>query len=140
VCGKYQDDLFYFGRDVEGGSTNYQGFKSTGMNDGQWHQVAWLSKGDGNGNYFYFDGQPISLNWQDWADPNGIWFDDQPTDTHSLGAYDRLSPSLHYHWNGLFDEARISSIPLSSGWIATEYANQNNPAGFYTVGPEIPGP
>jgi hypothetical protein len=37
---------------------------------------------------------------------------------------------------GLIDEVRVSSIARSNGWINTEYANQNNPSTFYTIGPE----
>ncbi|MFX1455874.1 MAG: DUF2341 domain-containing protein [Promethearchaeota archaeon] len=39
-------------------------------------------------------------------------------------------------FDGNIDEVRISSIPRSSGWINTEYANQNDPDTFYTVGTE----
>ncbi|MBE3121209.1 MAG: DUF2341 domain-containing protein [Thermoplasmata archaeon] len=138
VCGKYYNDNLWFARDVYGTSSNYQGFKPNGMNDGQWHQAAWLSKGTDNGNTFYFDGQPVSLNWQDGQNPNGMWFDDQSTDTNSIGALDR--PTSRSHWSGLLDEIRIANIPLSAAWIATEYANQNNPAGFLNIGPEVPGP
>jgi hypothetical protein len=60
-----------------------------GMNDGQWHQVVWVSNGEENGNMFFFDGEPISLTWQDSQDPNGIWFNDQDTDTHSIAAFGR---------------------------------------------------
>jgi hypothetical protein len=34
---------------------------------------------------------------------------------------------------GLIDEVRVSNIATSSAWISTEYANQNNPATFYTI-------
>ncbi|MFW9897627.1 MAG: DUF2341 domain-containing protein, partial [Candidatus Thorarchaeota archaeon] len=39
-------------------------------------------------------------------------------------------------FDGNIDEVRISSIPRSSGWINTEYANQYDPDTFYTVGTE----
>ena len=138
VCGKYYDDKLWFARDIAGGTSNYQGFNPIGMNDGQWHHVAWLSKGSDYGNSFYFDGQPISLTWQDGYDPNGLWYDDQSTDTHSIGALDR--PTSRSHWDGLLDEIRIINIPLDTAWIATEYANQNNPEGFVTIGLEESGP
>jgi hypothetical protein len=137
MFGKYSDDFFSYARDIYGSDSNYQGCKSTGINDGFWHQVAWLSKGSGNGNVFYFDGQPISLIWQDEQDPNGIWFDDQSTDTHSIGGLNRLTND--YQWTGMLDEIRITDTPLSAEWITTEYTNQNNPAGFLTIGPEEPG-
>ncbi|MFX1428966.1 MAG: DUF2341 domain-containing protein, partial [Promethearchaeota archaeon] len=37
---------------------------------------------------------------------------------------------------GAISEFRILSVPLSGGWIATEYQNQNDPNSFYTVGNE----
>ena len=39
-------------------------------------------------------------------------------------------------FDGLMDEVRVSSGLRSAQWIATEYNNQSNPAGFYTVGAE----
>ncbi|MHA2392060.1 MAG: DUF2341 domain-containing protein, partial [Promethearchaeota archaeon] len=39
-------------------------------------------------------------------------------------------------FDGLIDEVRVSSIPRSSGWINTEYQNQNDPKSFYTIGSE----
>lgn len=34
------------------------------------------------------------------------------------------------------DELRISNIVRTQGWIVTQYNNQNNPPGFYTIGVE----
>ena len=137
VLGKYSDDLFMFARDVYGMDSNYQGRLSTGMNDGQWHQIVWLSRGSGNGNAFYFDGHQVSLNWQDGQNPNGIWFDDQVTNTHSIGGLDR--PMKDVQWDGRLDEIRILKTPMDTAWVATEFANQNNPSGFSSFGPEVPG-
>jgi Concanavalin A-like lectin/glucanases superfamily len=128
LLGKYTDDFLTYARDIYGLDSNYQGRISTGMNDGQWHHVAWISKGSGSGNTFYFDGQPVSLSWQDGQNPNGIWFDDQTTDTHSIGALDR--PLLDCQWAGSLDEIRLLDTPLSTAWVATEYVNQNAPSSF----------
>jgi YD repeat-containing protein len=38
------------------------------------------------------------------------------------------------YFPGNLDELRISSIPRSADWIATEYNNQSNPSAFYGVG------
>ena len=38
--------------------------------------------------------------------------------------------------DGKIDEVRISNSARSAGWILTEYNNQNNPAGFITIGTE----
>jgi hypothetical protein len=39
--------------------------------------------------------------------------------------------------NASLDEPRFSMSPKSAGWIQTEYANQNNPAGFISLGVEV---
>jgi hypothetical protein len=38
------------------------------------------------------------------------------------------------YFDGLIDEARVSSVARSQDWLTTEYANMNNPAGFCTFG------
>jgi hypothetical protein len=43
-------------------------------------------------------------------------------------------------FDGQIDEVRIYNGVLSADWIATEYANQNDPANFYTVGAEEDAP
>jgi hypothetical protein len=40
------------------------------------------------------------------------------------------------NFNGIIDEVRVLSAALSSGWILTEYNNQNSPSSFYSVGSE----
>jgi len=40
-------------------------------------------------------------------------------------------------FKGLMDEVRASRIARSNEWINTEYANQNDPSSFYTIGPEV---
>lgn len=37
-------------------------------------------------------------------------------------------------FNGIIDEARVSSTARSAGWIKTEYNNQSSPLTFYSVG------
>ena len=43
------------------------------------------------------------------------------------------------YFQGLVDEIRISNKFRDSGWIITEYNNQNNPSGFLEIGPEEGG-
>ncbi|MGH7204360.1 MAG: LamG-like jellyroll fold domain-containing protein, partial [Candidatus Levyibacteriota bacterium] len=38
-----------------------------------------------------------------------------------------------FFFNGIIDEARVSNTDRSADWIATEYANQNNPGSFVTL-------
>ncbi|MHA2247023.1 MAG: LamG-like jellyroll fold domain-containing protein [Candidatus Hodarchaeales archaeon] len=41
--------------------------------------------------------------------------------------------SSGYVFNGILDEVRLSHRILTAGWIAAEYANQQDPSTFYTV-------
>ncbi len=41
-----------------------------------------------------------------------------------------------YGLDGRADEARISNVARSSSWVSAEYANQNSPSTFYSVGQE----
>ena len=45
----------------------------------------------------------------------------------------------HYYFHGTLDEIRVSNIAKSANWISTEFNNQNDPAGFLNIGPEVPG-
>jgi hypothetical protein len=136
ALGKAAGGELSFARDVYGTNSNFQGRKDVGMNDGVWHYIVWSSTGSLN--RFFFDGSEITMTWQDGQNPNGIWFDDQNTDTTSLGLLNRANPDNP--WDGLLDELHITNSPLSADWVATEYANQNSPAWFASIGPEVPGP
>jgi hypothetical protein len=47
--------------------------------------------------------------------------------------------SANFWMDGSIDEVRISDVVRSAGWIATEYENQNDPANFFAIGPEVVG-
>ncbi|MEW6609747.1 MAG: DUF2341 domain-containing protein [bacterium] len=55
-----------------------------------------------------------------------------PAPSFVIGMRSKNSPGEYY--DGISDEVRISNIARSANWIATEYNNQNNPFGFYTIG------
>ncbi len=38
--------------------------------------------------------------------------------------------------NGLLDEVRIGNVARPDNWISTAFNNENNPGGFYQIGPE----
>jgi hypothetical protein len=62
--------------------------------------------------------------------------------SYTQGTQDHTQDSIGYdpsdstYFNGLIDEVRLSRVDRSAGWISTEYNNQNNPSGFYSVGGE----
>src|SRR5581483_3738584 len=55
---------------------------------------------------------------------------DSLTRPYSLGGHPVFAG---YNFNGIIDEARISNIPRSADWIATEYNNQSGSLSFYTI-------
>ncbi len=42
------------------------------------------------------------------------------------------------YFTGSMDEIRVQTVARSGDWLKTEYANQNNPSGFYSVSAEVP--
>ncbi len=114
----FQGGDLYFGRDVYGTNSNYQGNLNVGANDGEWHFVAFTC--DGSENRFYFDGQEVSLNWQDGYMPHGIWFSSQNTNTNSIGLCNR--PDHWGYFTGTIDEVRIYNRALSTTEIGTLYS------------------
>ena len=45
--------------------------------------------------------------------------------------------SLYYYANVEEDDVEVENVVRSAGWVATEYANENSPGTFYTVGSEV---
>ena len=42
------------------------------------------------------------------------------------------------YFAGSMDEIRIQTVARSEAWLITEYGNQNNPSGFYSISEEKP--
>jgi hypothetical protein len=86
----------------------------------QWHYV--VATYDGTTARLYLDGgSPASVSA---AIP--IW------GSQSMYLGDRYDHTRQF--NGLIDEVRVSNFARSSSWISTEYADQNSPSTFYTIG------
>ncbi|MHA2380464.1 MAG: DUF2341 domain-containing protein [Candidatus Thorarchaeota archaeon] len=96
-----------------------------------WHHI--VAVYDGSTMRIYIDGvqDPNVLDKNDNIEPSsaekGFWIGhaDQPKDVLSSG-----------EWVGFIDEVRLSSVSRSAAWIETEFQNQNNPSGFYSIGAE----
>lgn len=57
-----------------------------------------------------------------------------PTGSTYIG---RSTSSTTREFNGLIDNLNISTVARTANWIATEYANQNVPGTFLTLGTEV---
>ena len=95
---------------------------TTVFSTGAWHHVCYTF--DGTTVKYYVDGAPTT-------EVTGAGLIADPASTNfCIGAKD--GPAEHF--NGAISEARVSGTARSASWIATEYANQNSPSTFYSLG------
>ena len=105
-----------------------------GANDvtgGSWHQI--VATYDGSLMKIYVDGvqDPNVLAKTNAIEPSsfekGFWIGqgDQPQ-----------NKTWSAEWDGQIDEVRVSDVMRSAGWIQTQFNNQYNPGGFYSIGME----
>ncbi|HMA05515.1 MAG TPA: DUF2341 domain-containing protein, partial [Methanomicrobiales archaeon] len=96
------------------------------INLGTWYQVAITFDVSGNSARMYVNGQPYMTA----GASHGI----------SNGPQNLIIGTTSNQLNTNLDEVRISNVARSPGWIATEYANQNRPDLFFSVGTEEASP
>jgi hypothetical protein len=97
-----------------------------------WHHVAAVYNKDSSSNdpTIYLDG--VAQTISEIAAPSGTARDDSSIDLQ-IGN----RPGNDRTFAGTIDEARLSTVIRSAGWIATSHANQRDPAAFYVVGPQL---
>jgi hypothetical protein len=108
---------------------------SAGIDGAGWTYLTWVFEGGNNRNRLYRNGAEITDSpfTPPAAGPPQI-------NTTGTAGFIGFAPEPEYGarngYEGTIDELRIATVARTSGWIATEYANQSSPATFYTVGPE----
>jgi hypothetical protein len=117
VAGTYQGSNMFFGTAVAVNSAF----------TGAFHHVA--ATWDGLNWSLYLDG---ALKVQS-VSPQGPALSSEP---FTMGGQTYSGGFPFQFLNGVLDEVRVSSLPRSAGWIATEYNNQSQPSAFYTLGAE----
>jgi hypothetical protein len=113
---------------------DYMGQALPNIDGDGWVLVHWVFDSGGNRTgRIYLNGAEVGND----AFNNGT-INTQGTGGHLGYALDAWGPggNTPCALNGILDEVRLSNAVRSAGWIATEYANQNSPQTFYTVGPE----
>jgi hypothetical protein len=80
---------------------------------------------------FYIDGQPVSA--ATFRPAMGTVPADDRDYVVTLGS--RINQERTF--DGVLDEVRLLHARRSARWIATEYENQNDPAGFYELGDPV---
>ncbi|MGL1889202.1 MAG: DUF2341 domain-containing protein, partial [Reichenbachiella sp.] len=94
-----------------------------------WYYVTLVVDRNNQDRIIYLDG---ASNISDLSDI-GTWGTNN--NLTSIGGEPRTSGET-LSFSGIIDEVRITQGIRSADWIATEYANQNDPSTFYTVGTE----
>jgi hypothetical protein len=114
-----------------GSDSNYNITSGSPYTNQTWHHVVITLKDSTvrevdlyiDGNLVAWATENVPTNWTTLANPaNWLWG----------GNPDRLTR----HFDGVFDEIRVSDIRRSAEWIKTEYNNQDSPSSFCSVGAE----
>lgn len=93
---------------------------------GAFHHVAGVYDAASQRLTLYVDGEPAGS-----ASASQVRYARDRSLAFGMNAY----PNSAYHFDGVIDEARLSSVPRSAAWIKTQYNNQHAPMSFYRVGP-----
>jgi hypothetical protein len=114
-------------------SGNFSGARVTGvLTNSAWNYV---SASYGGGNATTVGQYGATVNGVDKTSALGM----EATGVTSMGtvtANMQLGerPAAGYYFNGKGDEYRISSVAQTANWCKTNYANQNSPSTFWSVG------
>lgn len=102
-------------------------YDNSSWDRGAWNFVAAVYNGALGSNPRFFTYKNGSLSTSDNASGTIL------SDTNSLLIGKRIDSRF---LSGDLDEVRILNVALSSDWLSTEYANQNTPSSFYSLGDE----
>jgi hypothetical protein len=97
----------------------------TNIADNTWHYV--VAVWNGSQTQLYADGVPDGTSSSQSVVPTSSLYSLWLGNGHTRS---------DFYFNGTLDDLRVASGVLSSDWIATEYANQNDPATFSSCGAE----
>jgi hypothetical protein len=106
-------------------------YSTSTYGDNLWHYVSMVR--DGNYLRLYIDGAEDANSPLDITGYGSI----DEIESFYINAFrSEVGGTIGYYSSANTDEVRVAKMALSPDWIATEYTNQNNTAGFYIIGPE----
>ncbi len=113
-----------------GNDVNNYNLSPNPFTDGIWHYLAVTLEYSTREVKLYMDGQAMTFTIENVP---GLWSSLALLDNWLWGG----NPDRNTrYFDGLMDEIRIQTVVRSEGWLLTEYTNQNNPSGFYTLSAE----
>ncbi len=123
-------DIFTFGiTDAVGDSARVESATNSAAANTWYYVVGTFTGSSATGIRLYINGTEDANSPADATTVGNIGGLD--SETLRLGS---TEAGLGGFWNGIIDEARVSTAARSAWWIQTEYNNQNSPATFYNVG------
>jgi len=101
------------------------------LNDNLWHHVVGVRDDTTNNLYLYVDGN--------YNDTTANTFAEAGTGYWRIGSYKTTgwTNGVDGYFPGTVDEVRISLTARPLCWIQTEHSNQDDPATFIGIGPEV---
>ncbi|MCF2136311.1 MAG: DUF2341 domain-containing protein [Candidatus Thorarchaeota archaeon] len=108
---------------------------TTFWNPGWYHYSIYMDASNPSNNKIYIDGVDRTSTG---SSGTATWCNLTYSATWGIGGgeVDGGFPSGSGYFNGILDELRVSLGSRSTGWMTTEYNNQNDPSTFYSVGSE----
>lgn len=95
---------------------------------GEWYHFAYTWDADNNGTVKCYQNGVVRIT--DTINGQSLYEDNREP---IIG---NVSGSLNRGFSGLIQEARLSFVARSEGWMLTEYNNVSDPESFYTIHPE----
>ena len=120
--GFYEDSGGASHRFAHEGTSNTQFNVGTSWSNNTWHK---LTQTFDNSSYFGYVNGALGSSRTSSGNTGGV------TNTFRLGAHQGGTAVAALFWQGLIDEARVSSNTNSANWITTEYNNQNAESTFW---------
>jgi hypothetical protein len=126
---RQQDNNILF--DLVNGLSDHQLWANGVLLPGNWYYV--VGTYDGSTMSIYLNGNLVAQTSTTFSVPPS-------SQTLKIGTRGNDKAPSSFFFSGIIDEARVSDIARSSGWIKTQYDNQNTPSTFVTVSSEEQNP
>jgi hypothetical protein len=138
TAGSNYDRMLWVGTDGKLRFAMYDGtvriaVSTATVTDGAWHQAVGVEDNTAHLLTLYLDGVAVSIATGTTPQSYTGWW---RIGSYAIATAAGYTASAAGYFPGSVDEARVSTAVRAAGWITTDYANQNSPSTFSTLGTE----